>query len=100
MPVTYLHEGDVELLEEEALLLQGVLIGGQLDDEIDDVVADAIALLTRKHFPPVLNHLLEDGEGEELGALRFGLLQDLIDPRPGLRMLLQLCQQLTGLITL
>jgi hypothetical protein len=56
----HLHQDDVELVQEHALAPEGRLVRGQLDDQVADVVADALALLVRQRAPAELYHLLQD----------------------------------------
>ena len=56
----HLDQDDVQLVQEDLLLAEDCLIGGELDDEVGDVIADALPLLVWQRTPPVLYSLLQD----------------------------------------
>lgn len=56
----HLHQDDIELVEEDLLSPEGALVRGQLDDEVADVVFDALPLLLRQGAPPELDDVLQD----------------------------------------
>ena len=71
----YLDEDHVEFVEIGLFFLEGLGAGACLDDEADDVLLDALALVTGQNFPPGLDHTLKNLEGVILCLLVVGKLQ-------------------------
>mmetsp|Transcript_60117 Transcript_60117/g.172612 ORF Transcript_60117/g.172612 Transcript_60117/m.172612 type:complete len:331 (+) Transcript_60117:2619-3611(+) len=86
----------VQLRKEVLLCDREVLVGGDLDHQLDNVVFDTALLLIRQDPPSGGYHVFEHVQREELrvGTLRAG--QDRVDGPPRLRVCLQLRQDLMG----
>lgn len=55
-----LHQNEVELVDEGRLAAVQLLVGAVLDDQVADVVFDALPLLSRQRGPPELDDALQD----------------------------------------
>ena len=55
----YGNKDEVELVEESLLSLERLFGRGALDDEVDDEVADSLALLSWEDLPSCLNNVVE-----------------------------------------
>ena len=73
-----LHEDHVELVEVCLLFLQRGLVRAGLDDQSDDVLLDALALVARQDLPTSLDDALQDLERVVLGLLVVGELENRV----------------------
>mmetsp|Transcript_12333 Transcript_12333/g.57073 ORF Transcript_12333/g.57073 Transcript_12333/m.57073 type:complete len:318 (+) Transcript_12333:2501-3454(+) len=85
----YLHQDAVDLGDEGALPAERRVVGGELDDEVGDEVLDALPLIVGEGVPSVLDHRVENLQGEELGVWVLALFQDGIRACPHHLVLLQ-----------
>ena len=92
-----LHDVDQRLIQlgQEMLLRRGkMLVRGNLDDELHDVVLDSSFLRVRQNHPPGANHILQHVQCEELGVRTLRRGQYRVYGEPGVRVHLHLRQHL------
>ena len=75
LSAAYLDQNHVEFVEIGLFLFQALPGRAGLDDQADNVLLDALALIPRQHFPPRLDDALQYLEGEILGLLIVGKFQ-------------------------
>lgn len=54
------NEDQVEFVDQGSLLAQALVGARHLDDELDNKVADALALLAGQNLPPRHDHIVKD----------------------------------------
>lgn len=77
-----LDKNDVDFVQELTLGTEQGVVTADVDDDVGDVVADALPLILRKTSPRRLDRRVEDLETEELGVVGRALLEDLVHACP------------------
>ena len=85
-----LDEDQVELVDEALLAAQRLLVRARLDDDADDKVADARALVLGEHLPARLDEAVHNLQGDVLGLGVARRVEDGRHALPGVGVLLEL----------